>query len=141
MEFIWSNKNYKSWVNTSVIFPKDQSTLNHFPPMENSLEAKEARDKTNISKSLNIFCLYSQGGSCPLSRDYACTLNITMYEYWNNNTKKVVQTHKWMFVGIPFRTTDFLPRLCYKSMTLVKRKFEVTEILLTAIKIILKTYI
>lgn len=102
--------------------------------MKNSLEAKEARDKTNISKSLNIFYLYSQGGSCPLSRDY------TMYEYLNNNTKKVVQTHKWMFVGIHFKTTDFLPRLCYKSMTLVT-EFEITEILLTAMKITLKAYI
>lgn len=44
------------------VFPNDQFTLNHFPPMENSLEAKEERNKININKSLDFFvCIHRNG--------------------------------------------------------------------------------
>lgn len=68
-----------------------------FFPLENSLEANEERD---INKSLSNFVAFTESESHPL-------LYITIYEYWNSNTKKVVQTHEWTVIGIPFKTTEF----------------------------------
>jgi hypothetical protein len=60
-------------MDTSIIFPKDQPTLNNSCLWQAVVRQS---DKININKSLNIFFLHSRGKSCPLPRDYAFTMNL-----------------------------------------------------------------